>query len=227
MLPTFARIQDDAERMRSGFFTSTRLTSLVSFPIFLGMSVLSTELTELFFGSRWSQSAPVLQMFAIVGLLQSMQMFNGTLIISMGKPSWRFYLSIGSFITTSAVVLASAPYGLNVMVIAQAIRALLWAPVAVVLVRRLRLFYWWDYLKNLGPSMLAAVAMFGAILLAQSHISNLLPVYVRLLVHGVVGGGTYVLTLYALSRNSIREAVEFVHLIFTRNRTSQLDSGLT
>ena len=87
--PAFSRIQHKPERMRDAFYQVTQYTSLFAFPVFIGLAALAPELVPALFGEKWAPSIPVMQVLALIGVLQSVLFFNGSVIKASGKPSWQ------------------------------------------------------------------------------------------------------------------------------------------
>ncbi|MEJ2558700.1 MAG: lipopolysaccharide biosynthesis protein [Anaerolineae bacterium] len=86
--PTFSRLQRDPKRMLRAFYNVTQYTSLLAFPVFSGLAALAPELVPALFGEKWAPSIPVMQVLALIGILQSVLFFNGSVMRASGKPSW-------------------------------------------------------------------------------------------------------------------------------------------
>ncbi|HEY6074486.1 MAG TPA: lipopolysaccharide biosynthesis protein, partial [Anaerolineales bacterium] len=97
--PAFARLQHDGERMRRAFYKVTQYTSLLSFPIFIGLATLSPLIVPVVFGAKWAPSIPVMQVLSFIGILQSVLFFNGSVLRASGKPNWEL-----GIMTANAVV---------------------------------------------------------------------------------------------------------------------------
>src|SRR5919106_1377792 len=87
--PAFSRIQHQPERMRNAFYKVTQYTSVFAFPVFIGLAALAPEIVPAVFGEKWAPSIPVMQVLALIGILQSVLFFNGSVIKASGKPSWQ------------------------------------------------------------------------------------------------------------------------------------------
>lgn len=136
-LPTFSRLQEEPERMRQGFYQVTQLTSLISFPIFLGMAALAPELVPVLFGKQWSPSIPVMQVLAFIGILISIYQFNSAVFIAMGKPSWKLGLNCISSVTNVIGFAIAVRWGIVAVASAYVIRGYLLSPLPLWAVRKL------------------------------------------------------------------------------------------
>ena len=63
--PSFARLQDDREKLARAFLTAIRLIMLVVSPIFLGMHAAAEPLVLTAFGPKWGEMAPIVATLAL------------------------------------------------------------------------------------------------------------------------------------------------------------------
>ena len=101
LLPAYARLQDDLEALRVKFLEVLGLVALVALPMGTGLAVCSAQIVELLLGSKWSASAPLLQILAISGVLIAIQSNVGVIYVATGNP--RIVTLIG--VTNVAVLL--------------------------------------------------------------------------------------------------------------------------
>lgn len=108
LLPAFSAIQRDDRRLRDAFLRLTRYVALLSFPLMLGVLVTAHELIGVVFGARWDPAAPVVQILALVGLLQSIGTNTGTLFMAKGRTDILFRWGI----CATAVLICGIVWGL-------------------------------------------------------------------------------------------------------------------
>ena len=70
--PAFARLQNNPEKIRNGFYSASQLLALLVMPIFLGIYSVASELVPLMFGSQWEKSIPILKILVFLGIINSM-----------------------------------------------------------------------------------------------------------------------------------------------------------
>lgn len=80
LFPAFARLQDEPSRMASMWLRVNQLVAAISFPTLLGLVVVAPDFVEVVLGDRWRSVTPVLQILAWVGLLQSLQRLNPSVL---------------------------------------------------------------------------------------------------------------------------------------------------
>lgn len=157
---TFSRMQNDPARMRQGFYTATRLVTLVAFPVFLGAALVAPELIGTFFGEKWVPlSAQVFQVLAFVGVLHAAFYFNAAVMLAMGKPSWQLLIGLLNAVTNVVAFALVVRWGIVAVAAAYALRNYLLSPIPLRLVRRLIGIEWRPYLSAYGPPLLGTLAI--------------------------------------------------------------------
>ena len=196
--PLYSRLQDQPARLKAAFYKSTAFASLIAFPVFLATAVLAPEVVDLFFGPKWADSIPVMQILAFFGLIQVLTYLNGTTIKALGKPSWLVVivgitagLKVGAF-------LVAVQYGLIAVAVAATFVGWVVAPLYYWGVKRLvdvsLSEYWRSLQVPVVGSILSAVAMLGArYLLEDARPLVVLPLA------GAVGAAVYYVTVRLLA----------------------------
>ncbi|MFQ5843765.1 MAG: MOP flippase family protein [Planctomycetota bacterium] len=71
MFPLLSSIQDDHPRFRNAYLKVTHAIATVLFPAMAGLFLVSRPLVETVFGARWLPAVPLIAIFALVSVLQS------------------------------------------------------------------------------------------------------------------------------------------------------------
>ena len=96
LFPAFSKIQDDNERFRSAYIRASMLTALLTFPVMAGMGMVADPLIRVVLGGKWLPVILLLQIFAPVGLLQSIQTNTGQIYVAKGRTDRMFYWGLYS-----------------------------------------------------------------------------------------------------------------------------------
>src|SRR5262249_35603740 len=132
MLPMLAALQTDPERFRRAYVSAVRAIAFVTFPMMAGLAVTAYPFIVVIFGPKWAEAAPLLQILAWVGLLQSLTNPTGMIYLSTGGTSrllrWGLFgssaciiaLIIGALLGSTKTV-ATAYLVVNVLLIYPAI----------------------------------------------------------------------------------------------------------
>jgi len=169
---SFSAMQSNTERMRNAFYTATQLTSLVTFPMFAGLAVIAPSFIILIFGPQWQASVPVVQVLMLVGILESVYLYNANVMLAMGKPSWRFKLNLLNSLVNVAGFVIAVRWGIVAVAAAYVIRAYLLSPIPLVLVQRLIGIQISTYLRNFSVPLLATAVMVTTVFFASPHIAS-------------------------------------------------------
>jgi O-antigen/teichoic acid export membrane protein len=221
--PTFSRIQHQPERMRKAFYKVTQYTSVFAFPVFIGLAVLAPEIVPAVFGEKWAPSIPVMQVLALIGVLQSVLFFNGSVIKASGKPSWQFGIMLLN--TVGSVLAFLLVVRLGIVAVAAAFVAVgyLLAPVSYIAVRRLIQIdfrtYLWQFVPSLTASLLMVAVIAGLKFLLKDQSLNM---YLELFIYLLAGALTYVSVIGLLARHLYHQALEVISLALPKLKSRKV-----
>ena len=198
-LPTFSKLQKEPDRMREAFYRVTRYTSLISFPAFLGMATLAPELIQTLFGNEWMPSVPVMRILALVGILQSVQYFAGTVLLAMNKPLWR--LRVVFLVTVCNIIgfFIAVRWGINAVAISYALCVYTFSPVFLLLVKKLININLKKYFLQYVSPLLSSLVMMVFILGAKQVLSSWPDSHITLAIYITTGAIVYLLGVMLLS----------------------------
>lgn len=203
--PVFARLQQEPERLRSAFYEATQLTSLVTFPAFLGLAALAPDVLPWAFGAKWVESVPVMRVLAFVGILQSLTHFNGSLIKGAGKPVWRLGIASVQATVNVAAVWLGVQHGITGVAIAVTLAGFALFPLGFFAVRRLTAIEPLRYASQFVAPLLAA-ALCVAVALGVRHALLDAAVPVRVALAAAAGALSYLLGLRLVAPTLWRRA---------------------
>ncbi len=209
-LPTFSRLQKEPGRLRQAFFTATQLTSLISFPTFLGMAVLAPELVVVLFGTQWIPSIPVMQVLAFIGILQSVYYFNGSVILAMGKPGWRVWLNCLNAVTNVVAFAVAVRWGIVAVAAAYVLRGYLFSPISILMIRRLIQIELTVYLRQYAAPLLGSLAMVATIFVAKYFLKDFMGLGLLLAICIAIGAVVYGVTLWLTAPALLRQVLDLV-----------------
>jgi teichuronic acid exporter len=100
--PVFSKSHQNQVLLTDGFLHMTKLLSLVSFPILMGLTAVSNVFILTIFGEKWMDAVPIVQIMAIVGILRVLMNPNGSIIFAKGKANIAFYWDAAVLIVYSS-----------------------------------------------------------------------------------------------------------------------------
>lgn len=86
MFPAFSKMQDDADRLRSVFLTTFRMTAFVSFPACFGIAAVAPVFVRAFLGPDWTGMILAMQILAGYGLMRAVTKTFGPIWKAIGRP---------------------------------------------------------------------------------------------------------------------------------------------
>jgi len=220
--PTFSRIQHQPERMRRAFYKVTQYTSLLAFPVFMGLATLAPELVPALFGEQWAPSIPVMQVLALIGILQSVWFFNGSVIRASGKPSWELGIMTLNAICSVIGFLLVVRLGIVAVAASFVVVGYLLAPVSYIAVRRLIQVdlrtYLGQFVAPLFASLVMVIIIMGSKYVFQHQGLNL---YLQLAIHIAAGALAYLLVILLVARSLSQQVLELVNLVLAGGKLSR------
>ncbi|QTE29647.1 lipopolysaccharide biosynthesis protein [Pengzhenrongella sicca] len=86
MFPVFSRMNGEVARLQSAYYQTVRLTATAAVPVFALVAATGPWLIPLLFGNQWQESVPVMQILAILGVVQALRYYDAAIITAMGRP---------------------------------------------------------------------------------------------------------------------------------------------
>lgn len=221
--PAFSRIQHRPERMRHAFYKVTQYTSLFAFPVFIGLAALAPELVLAIFGAKWAPSIPVMQVLAMIGILQSVLFFNGSVIKASGKPSWQLGIMFLNAIGTVLGFLLAVRWGIVAVAASFVIVGYLLAPVSYIAVRRLIQIDFRTYLGQFIPSLTGSLIMVAVIAGLKYFLKEQsLNLYLELSIYLLAGVLTYLVVIGLMARHLYQQALELVSVALPKLKSRKV-----
>ncbi|VEP14175.1 Polysaccharide biosynthesis family protein [Hyella patelloides LEGE 07179] len=220
-LPTFSRLQNEPDRFRQAFYQATQLTSLIAFPAFLGVVVLTPELVISLFGEQWQPAIRAMQILAFEGIVQSVSFFHKSVFMSMGKPFWKVKLTLFNATINIIACLIVVKWGITAVALAYVVSNYLAFPLSQWAVNKLIKIPLLPYTQQFITPVVSSVLMVIAILIAKYFLVNLVTTQVLLIITIVWGTIIYILSIKFLNPQLFQQIVELVRMaIFSKKRAT-------
>ena len=205
--PVLARVVDDNERQLRVFRRMMRFTAFVSFPLLLGLSLVSHELIVVVLTDKWTESASMLQILCLWGAFMPIQSMFTNLLISCGRTNTFMWCTIVQGFLVLLMLFAMRSLGIKPMLVAYCVFNIAWLFLWCVLVRRdieltIRMF-----VSDIVPYMCTALVAIFVTWYVTRGMENL----VLMLVSRVATAASiYVLISFLCGFEELREGVEFI-----------------
>lgn len=193
LFPAFARLQNDHSRLATAWLRAVRLMGAVVIPSMLGLMVLAPDFIDVVLGKHWHQAAPVVQVLAWVGLHQSLQRFNSSVLQAIDQTGVLFRYAVISLVVNFCGFVVGLQWGVVGVAVAYAITSTLVAPFYLVTTTRAVGIPVGRFLTNLKGIAIAAAGAGAAMLLTRAWTLGAIDAAaLRLMIGLVVGIAVYV-----------------------------------
>lgn len=159
LFPKLSRIQDELHLIQTSYLLLLKATTAIIFPSMITVFVLSPTVVPLFFGERWISAIPIMQILAIVAVMQSLISPVGQLMKAMNHPDWLLLWSIGFTIVTVLCIAVGSYWGMIGISIGLVIIHILGLSIITIIIARLTSINFSLVLNALWP-MIAALSVF-------------------------------------------------------------------
>jgi PST family polysaccharide transporter len=112
LFPAFSRLQDEADRIAAAWLRVNRIVAAVTIPGLLGLVVVAPDFVSVVLGSRWESATPVIQILAWVGLLQSVQRMNSSILEARNQTGPLLRYAIIVLAASIAAFVGGLPFGI-------------------------------------------------------------------------------------------------------------------
>jgi O-antigen/teichoic acid export membrane protein len=172
LFPALSRSQDDREQIVKYWLRAARLLAALAMPALLGLIVVASDFVEVVLGHDWARATPVIQLLAVVGLLQTLQFLNPVLLQAIDRTSTLLAWSAGSFAVSLVAFAIGLHWGIVGVAAAFAIAAAASEPFYTWLVARAVGISVSTFVSNLSGIAQATAVMVGALLAARLLMIN-------------------------------------------------------
>jgi O-antigen/teichoic acid export membrane protein len=191
--PAFSRMSDDRERMADVWIRATRLVGLISIPSLVGLVIVAPDFVHVVLGPRWTEATPVIQILALVGIIQSLQTLNGEVLLALNRSGTLLRFTMLSFVGSVIAFVAGLPWGIVGVATAYAIATALIEPVRTYLTTRALGISFWRFVGAFRGITEATVVMAGATFTARTALVTAgVPAAARLVLVVALGAVVYV-----------------------------------
>ena len=179
--------------MADTWIRATRLVGVLSIPALVGLVVVAPDFVSVVLGPKWVDATPVIQILALVGLIQSLQTLCGEVLLALGRANWLLRFTALWFVASLASFAIGVHWGVVGVAACYAVATVLVEPVRTYLAARALGVSPWRLVVALSGVAQAAALMAGALLVARSAlVAASVPPAARLAILVVLGSVVYV-----------------------------------
>lgn len=216
IMASFSAIQDDKEKIKSGYLKMTAINSVVVVPVIVIFTFLSEDFVLALLGKKWESMIPVLRIFAI-GSIPVCFFYPGIIFNSLGKVKQLFRLNLITKCITLVFIIIGLFWDMNTVAIGVAMGTLLDYLVAQNYANKLIVTRWSELVKEpikiiiLATFCSALVYLFFEFLIPIGHAS-----IVYFMIRFLLSGLLYLLALVLVKPSNFVTLLKFLEGYFPR-----------
>ena len=207
LFPAFSRIQDEPGRIASAWLRVNRLVGAISIPALVGLVIVAPDFVPVLLGDQWAAAVPVIQILCWVGLLQSLQRLNSSILEARNRTGDLLRYAVIVFTASVAAFVGGLHWGIVGVATAYAISSSIVEPYYTWLTGRAIGVRLREFVSGLRGVIEATVAMAAAVVLVRTALLGTdVAVALRLVLCILVGVVVY-LPVVALRSPALVEEV--------------------
>jgi lipopolysaccharide exporter len=209
--PAFAKIQDNFEKIRGGFFKTLQVSTLIVYPITGGLIILAYEFTGLVLGEKWLPMVPAMQILCVLGSFKCMQW--SPVFMALGRPDILVRQATLRLIMISITIYPlTKGYGMAGTALCVLLPSSILQPIAFYRLKKLVGVKITDILGHIFFPLFATLIMMLAVFVTKKLLPEIALKELMLLV--CIGAIVYSVIILAMSRFSNRyDAISLVREI--------------
>ena len=213
--PVLSEVNNDRERLQRVFRKMLCFTAFISFPVMLGLALISEQLITIAVTDKWIDCVPIMQLLCIWGAFLPILSLYQQMIISQGKSDVIMWHSIITGVLQIVLLLLTAPYGIHTMVSAYVVFNIIYMLVWQHYIRQYTGVGYIDALKEIVPFALMASATMIATHYITIYIDNIYLLFTAKIVVAVV---IYIVLMSITNVSIYKESITFVKQKLTQKK---------
>ncbi len=212
-LPSFAKIQDDREKIKKYYFDAMEYLSLLATPLMIGIALTAKSIVMILYGPQWEASIILVEILALVALFELLGDTFRSVLLALGKPRKTFYWEIYVTILTMVAIGISVQFGILVVAF------------ALLATRVLNFFvkYFWmvrsefsgvsaDYFfRTFLLQLLYCIPMVLVLVLLNRYLPEF-EAYIQFVINGLAGFALYFTMVLLFEKRKIAHVRSFIGL---------------
>lgn len=206
--PALAKVVNDSERQLRVFRKMLRFTAFVSFPLMLGLSLVSKELIVLVITEKWLESAGMLQILAVWGAFMPIQSMFTNLLVSCGRSRTFMWCTIVQGLLMFGILLIIHRMGIKPMIVSYCVFNVLWLFVWLYFARKEIDIKVSMFMRDILPYMLLSSFVMAVAYVSTMAIENMYLLFVSKV---AIAASLYVFIARLIRSEELNEIKEFLY----------------
>ncbi|WP_168990573.1 oligosaccharide flippase family protein [Aureimonas flava] len=209
-LPSFARLASERDALLRAYYVSIQTTVAIGTPVFVLLAMVAPEVMAVLFGDNGRDGGFVLTLLSLLGAMQLLQYYNGTLLNALGLSHKSFRISLVKAAAISVALFVTFGQSLWNVALGFTVAQVLVTPLSFAIASRAVNYSISHLLRLIAPFLLAEAVACAAILLAREWGPHIDSALLRGLSLGVLGGVTYLAAAFLFNRHALMRIVSSI-----------------
>lgn len=170
MLTAFSAHQDNKKRVKEMMRRTIVTSSLLIFPMMIGLAVVAEVLVKIILTEKWLQVVPFMQIFCVLYALMPIHTTNLQAIKAMGRSDIFLRLEIIKKVLGLIILGISLPFGVYIIALGQAFSSIISSFINAYPNKQLLDYSYKEQWTDIRPSLMISIAM-GAIVFSLKYIA--------------------------------------------------------
>jgi O-antigen/teichoic acid export membrane protein len=217
ILPTFSKTIHQGNSLKEPYLRALCLYSVLSWPFFLFLAILTLPITHILYGTQWDTSVPAARLLAIAFLFQTLVAFSSSALISMGKIKVYFYSQLIVQFPRIALTIIASFYNIYLVAAVQIFFYILCFIVFHILLHRQIEIFLIDIWKATYKSLFVAISSCIPVFISY----RLIPLennFITIAICSVLWLLSGLISIFALKHEVKHEIMNFAHQLPMTNR---------
>lgn len=123
--PVLSKLQDDTDKLKSGYRKILKLSSFVIIPALVTLGVLAEPALLALVGEKWLPSAPMLQLLCLSGLTYHFSTINLNMLLVLGRSDLGLKLEVIKKVNITIAIITGIQFGIYGLIIGEVITSYL------------------------------------------------------------------------------------------------------
>ena len=199
--PILSEIQDDAMKLRDTYRKLIMLSTLIIFPLMMGLAALAEPMIRILLTEKWINTAWMLQMLCFAGMLFPIHSLNLNILNVKGRSDLFLRLEVAKKILVTIILIFTVPFGIKALIIGQVVTPYLGLIINTYYSKRIIDYGFWQQMRDLSKVFVLSIAMFIIIYFTISFIQTDILKLITGFIEGVI---FYIAIAWLLNIGEIR-----------------------
>lgn len=210
LFPAFSLYQDDIEKIKTQYLKVIKNIALFTFPMLIGLALVSEEFVLLFFGREWAKMIPIIMLLCLAGTLQSLVSLNGLIYNSLARTDIAFKVTLVVNVVLILTFSLSVKYGIYYLALSYTIASLIISiPIYQIALNLIKTSFF-EVISTIKTILLSVFVMGVSLFFINEYTTDMNLLF-KLILKVLFGGIIYVLCIFTFDKNLINQFLNLVN----------------